>query len=220
MYGNTYTTSGYTTNGNANPNRAGMMQQRYIQQTQPGGYPMTAQQRIYRTQPGATNPQMMSQQFKLNAYQMQYMQQQKADPMGFQTKKPNVTSGSFNAQPQEMHVLQMAQQMQAMQANRGVNMMQQPVYPYNRTAQQPSMKPSYMQPQMAQMQRVTPPPPRKEEPEKREPRILPPNEAPFLTNRQIFDEMTGSVIYRPARFVEVASAMKESKVGAKMCDNA
>ena len=169
MYGNTYTTSGYTTNGNANPNRAGMMQQRYIQQTQPGGYPMTAQQRIYRTQPGATNPQMMSQQFKLNAYQMQYMQQQKADPMGFQTKKPNVTSGSFNAQPQEMHVLQMAQQMQAMQANRGVNMMQQPVYPYNRTAQQqPSMKPSYMQPQMAQMQRVTPPPPRKEEPEKRE----------------------------------------------------
>ena len=32
--------------------------------------------------------------------------------------------------------------------------------------------------------------------------------------------MTGSVIYRPARFVEVASAMKESKVQVKMYDNA
>ena len=211
MYGNTYTTNGYTTNGNANQNRTGMMQQRYIQQTQPSGYPMTMQQRIYRTQPGTTNPPMMSQQFKMNAYQMQYMQQQKADTMGFQSKKPNVTSGSFNTQPQEMHVLQMAQQMQG---NRGVNMMQQPLYSYNRTVQQPNMKSSYIPSQMAQMQRVGPTSvPRKEaEPEKKESRILPQNEAPFLTNRQIFNEMTGSVIYRPARIMELATLMKESKV--------
>ena len=37
-----------------------------------------------------------------------------------------------------------------------------------------------------------------------------------ILNRQIFDEMTSSVIYRPARFVEVASAMRESKVGVEM----
>ena len=214
MYGSTYTTSGYAGNGSVNQNRNGMLQQRYIQQPQSGGYTMTPQQPMYRTQPGVTSNQMMSQQFKMNAYQMQFLQQ-KSENMGFQAKKPNLSSGSYPTQPQGMHVLQMAQQAQSMQANRTMAMAQQQLYQYNRTVQQPSMKTQYPQMPINTAQRMTPvsTPRHDPEPKEKEVKVLSEAEAPFLTNRQIIDEITGCALYRPSRIVDVAAGLnKESKV--------
>ena len=174
---------------------------------------MTPQQPMYRPQPGVSSNQMMSQQFKMNAYQMQFLQQ-KSENMGFQVKKPNLSSGSYPTQPQGMHVLQMAQQAQSMQANRTMTMAQQQMVQYNRAVQQSNMKTQYPQMPINTVQRMTPVSTPRHDPEpKEEVTVLSEAEAPFLTNRQIIDEITGCVLYRPSRMVDVAAALnKESRV--------